>query len=106
MFSLLRHPVKWRVFGSARQAFDRAGGDGAGEPGVVTLVLIGVPAGEPGDRGGEVLALPDVAIDGHRVAGAGVGAASVSPHAVANSASRGAIRSVVGMIFMSRNCRT
>ena len=32
--------------------------------------------------------------------------ASVSPQAVANSTSRGAISSMVGMIFMSRNCRT
>lgn len=32
--------------------------------------------------------------------------ASVSPQAVANSTSRGAISSVVQMIFMSRNCLT
>jgi len=32
--------------------------------------------------------------------------ASVSPQAVANSVRRGAISAVVGMIFMSRNCRT
>ena len=38
------------------------------------LVLVGVLAGEPADRSGEVGALADVAVDGHRVAGAGVGA--------------------------------
>jgi hypothetical protein len=41
---------------------------------VVSLVLVGVPAGEPADHGGELSALPDVGIDGHRVAGSSVGA--------------------------------
>src|SRR5262249_17986413 len=58
--------------GSAGQALDRAGRDGADEPGVVALVLIRVPVGEPGDLRGELPALPEVAVDGHRVAGAGV----------------------------------
>src|SRR5580704_17509376 len=59
---------------SAWQALDGAGGDGADELGVVSLVLIGVLAGEAADRGGEAGPLADVAVDGHRVAGAGVGA--------------------------------
>src|SRR5262249_9803162 len=50
-----------------------AGRDGADELGVVSFVLIGVPAREPADLGGELAALADVAVDGHRVAGAGVG---------------------------------
>src|SRR6185437_7049898 len=58
----------------ARRALDRAGGDGADELSVVPLVLVGVPAGEAADRGGELGGLPDVGIYGHRVAGSGVGA--------------------------------
>src|SRR6185437_1981804 len=57
-----------------RWALHRAGGDGAGELGVVPLVLVGVQAGEAADRGGELGGLPDVGIYGHRVAGSGVGA--------------------------------
>ncbi len=59
---------------SARQALHGVGGDGTDKLAVVSLVLIGVLAGEPADRSGEVGALADVAMDGHRVAGAGVGA--------------------------------
>src|SRR5882724_3212527 len=58
----------------ARQALHRAGGDSADELGVVPLVLVGVQAGEPADHGGELSALPDVGIDGHRIAGSSVGA--------------------------------
>src|SRR5215472_15419341 len=47
---------------SAWQALDGAGGDGAYELAVVSLVLIGVLAGEPADRSGEVAALADVAM--------------------------------------------
>ena len=91
---------------SAGQALDGAGGDGADELGVVSLVLIGVPAGEAADRGGEVGALTDIGIDGHRVAGTGVGAGECLAACGGEPARRGAISSVVGMIFMSRNCRT
>src|SRR5215467_1955916 len=59
---------------SAGQAFDGTGGDGAGELGVVALVLVGVQPGEPADRSREVRAFPDIAVDGYRVAGPGVGA--------------------------------
>jgi hypothetical protein len=41
---------------------------------VVALVLVGVQAGESADRSGELRAFPDVAVDGHRVPGPGVGA--------------------------------
>ena len=86
--------------------FDGAGGDRGGELCVIALVLIGVATGELTDRAGEVGALPDVGADRDGVPGAGVGRASVSPQAVANWPSTGAISSAVGMIFMSRNWRT
>jgi drug/metabolite transporter (DMT)-like permease len=59
---------------SGRRALDGAGGDRPDELGVVPFVLVGVPVGEPADLGGELGAFPDVAVDGYRVAGAGVGA--------------------------------
>src|SRR5215469_35130 len=70
--------VAWRACGvrprSTRRGLDGAGRDGADELGVVGFVLAGIPAGEPADLGGELGALPDIAVDGHRVAGAGVSA--------------------------------
>src|SRR6201985_1261206 len=57
-----------------RRALYRAFGDGADELGVVSVVLVGVQTGEPADHGGELGRLPDVGIDGHRVAGASMGA--------------------------------
>src|SRR5262249_39812580 len=59
---------------SGAQALNGVGGDGLDELGVVLFVLVGVPIGEPADLGGELRAVPDVAVDGYRVAGAGVGA--------------------------------
>src|SRR5215831_18633271 len=58
----------------AGPALHRAVGDGADELDDVQLVLVGVQDREPADRGGERGALADVGIDGHRVAGASVGA--------------------------------
>src|SRR5215467_647502 len=63
----------WAGWVSARQAFDGTCGDGAHELGAVALVLPGVPPGEAADLRGEFRALPDVAVDGHRVTGPGVG---------------------------------
>src|SRR3984885_14768120 len=59
---------------SAWLAFGLARGDGVDELGVVEVILVGVAAGELADGRGEARALPDVAGDGHGVAGAGVGA--------------------------------
>jgi hypothetical protein len=91
---------------SAGLALDGAGGDGAGELGVVALVLVGVQPGEPADRSGELRAFPDVAADGDRVTGPGVGPGQRLAACGGELGEAGAIRSVVGMIFMSRNCRT
>src|SRR5256885_13383875 len=76
---MIRRPPRSTLFPyttlfRSRQTLHRTGGDGADELGVVSLVLVGVQAGEPADRGGEPGALPDVGVDGHRVAGASVGA--------------------------------
>src|SRR5580700_6153209 len=90
----------------ARLGFDGARRDRADQLGVVAVVLVGVGAGEPAHCRGELLALADVGVDGDGVTGPGVGAGERLAARGGDSASRGAIRSVVGMIFMSRNWRT
>jgi hypothetical protein len=91
---------------SGGQALDGTGGDSAEELGVVALVLVGVQPGEPADRSGEVRAFPDITIDGHRVTGPGMGAGERLTARGSEIGEAGAISSVLGMIFMSRNCRT
>src|SRR5450631_444662 len=62
-----------QVSRSPWQALNGAGSDGAYQLSMVPLILAGVHPGELADRGGEFRALPDVAGNGHRIAGAGVG---------------------------------
>ena len=90
----------------ARQALHRAGGDGADELGVVPLVLVGVQAGEPADHGGELGGLPDVGSDGHRVAGARVGAGEGLAACGRELDQAGSDQVGGRIIFMSRNGRT
>src|ERR1700722_13336578 len=52
--------------------FDSAGCDGLDQLGVVPLVLVGVGLGEPAHRGAERSPFAEVAVDGHRITGAGV----------------------------------
>ena len=82
-------------------------GDGGDELGVVAFVLVGVAAGEVDHGLGEPVALAEVGVDGHRVAGAGVGPGQASRRRRWRTRPGvGAMSSMVGMIFMSRNWRT
>src|SRR6185437_16786354 len=91
--SVIRPSPRWRprpwpwclpLAASGGQALNGASGDGLDELGVVPFVLVGVQIGEPPDLGGEPASLPDVAVDGYRVAGAGVSAGE--PHPTRGSA--------------------
>ncbi len=91
---------------SAGQALDGTSGDGIDELGIVALILVRVNPGESADRIGEVRAFPDIAVDGRRVTAPGMGAGERLTASGGELCETGAISSVDGMIFMSRNCRT
>jgi hypothetical protein len=77
--------------------------DRANEGRMVALVLIGVAAGEFAHGLGEHVALPHVGIDGYGVTGASMRPGQGIAAGNGDSTRTGAIRSVVGMSFMSRN---
>ena len=92
---------------STRETLDGSVGDGPHKLSVVSLVLVGVQAGEVAHRGGKLHTLPDVAVDGYWIARACVGPGKrFSTGSGEFDKARCDIAPVVGMIFMSRNCRT